>query len=125
MKATTSVIAGSIRTYTGPANVGAGIGMIQGASDGVCALPTGANQQCLGITNEADLVGKGVYGLVRNGETYAICGAAIAAPAFVKMDANGHFITSTATGDYVYGRAVSSTAASGDEFVIEICPFIR
>lgn len=125
MKATTGIIAGNIRPYTGPASLVAGTGVIQGASDGLCASPTAANQQCIGIINETDQVGFGQYGLVRSGESYALAGAAIVAPAYVKMDANGHFVPSTAAGDFVYGSAVSSAANPGDEFVIEICPFIR
>jgi hypothetical protein len=125
MKATTSVIDGAIRTYSGPTGLTAGLGVIQGASDGVIALPSAANAQCIGVIQESDVVGNGEYAIKREGETYAICGAAIAAPAYVKMDASGKFIPTSAAGDYIYGRAVSSTSASGDEFVLEICPFIR
>ncbi|HEY4358268.1 MAG TPA: hypothetical protein VGN16_21155 [Acidobacteriaceae bacterium] len=124
-KATMKVTPGDVRTYAGPTGLTAGLGVIQGASDGVIALPSAANGQCLGVIAETDQVGTGVYGIVRRGECYATCGAALTAPVFVKMDATGKFIPTSATGDNIFGRAVSSTVASGDEFVLEISPFIK
>ena len=43
----------------------------------------------------------------------------------VVATATGEFIPSAAAGDYVIGRAISSAAVAGDEFVLMVDPFIR
>jgi hypothetical protein len=125
LKATTTVVAGSVRTYQGPPNLVAGTCVTQGASDGLIALPTAPNQQILGIVEETDLVGRGVYAIVRQGESTAICGAAVVAPAWLKSDGNGNVVPSTAVGDNLVGYALSSTVNALDELVVFVSPSIR
>jgi hypothetical protein len=124
-QATTNIVAGTDRTYAGPPNLTAGTFVVQGASDGVIALPSGANQQAIGVITDSDLVGAGVYNVRRFGESYAICGAALVAPGYFKLDANGHAVPTTAAGDNIAGFAVSSTVNALDEFVAFVAPSIR
>jgi hypothetical protein len=114
-----------IRPYTGPAGTAYGLAVKQGASDGACILPTAANQRCLGIVNETDTLQTGILAVVWEGETIAICGAAVAANDWLIANATGQLITSTAIGDEVIARAVTSTAAAGDEVLVQLGRFIR
>lgn len=126
MKCLTGAIGNTrIRPYTGPAGTTYGLAVKQGATDSAVILPTAANQQCLGIVSESDITDSGILGIVRDGETIAIAGAAIAADADLIVDATGKLITSTATGDNVIARAITSAIASGDEVLVEITKFVK
>jgi hypothetical protein len=113
------------RPYTGPAGLGYGLAVKQGATDGAVILPTGSGQRCIGIISESDLLNKGEYNVVWEGETIAIAGAAIAADQDLIANAAGQLIPSVTDLDPVLARAVTSAAALGDEVLVQICRFIK
>ena len=116
----------NIRTYTGPAGTGYGLLVIQGATDDAVALPTVANVACVGINNETDIANSGVLGIVMSGETIAIAGAVnIAAGTYLVNAIGGQLIPSTAIGDNVTAKALTSSVNIGDEIVVEMTRFIR
>lgn len=115
----------SSRTYTGPAGLAGGIAVKQGAADRTIVAVTGSGQRCLGMTQEADLVGDGVYSIVMFGETSGTSGVALACDIDVIVDANGCLIPSTAQGDNVFGRTRTSCAEAGDEVIVFVNPSTR
>jgi hypothetical protein len=115
----------SIRSYDGPAGFGFGLAVKQGAADTACLAVTASGQKCIGINEFTDVVNTGKLGIVRGGETAAIAGAAVAADTECIVDANGMVIASTAQGDFVLGRTITSAAAANDEVIFVVDPYIR
>ncbi len=114
-----------VRTYQGPAGMTYGIGVKQGAADNAFLAVTGAGQQPLGLTRDNDLVGSGTMAIVKEGEAIGISGAALSADQDVMLDANGHLVPSTAQGDLLLGRTVTSCAAANDEVIVYVRPSTR
>lgn len=112
-----------IRSFSLPAGTVAGTPVKQGADDNTVAL-AGVGDTAFGVTAETDLVNKGFGGIVVEGETIALAGAAITGGQWVKADATNRLIPATVSGDKVLGRAVSTAAAAGDEFVVDVRPFV-
>ena len=114
------------RTYTGPVGLAGGIAVKQDpANDRGCLPVTGPGQQCLGITQEADLVNIGVYGVIVDGEGSGISGSALACDIDVIADANGNLVASAAQGDFIIGRTRTSCAEAGDEVIVDVHPYTR
>ena len=102
-----------------------GQGVIKGATDGSVANPSGAGQRCEGVTEFVPFGTSAAAPIIRKGECIAICGAGgVSRGDYVKMDANGLFVTSTTAADEVAGRAVTSATTSGDQFVLDLDPFV-
>jgi hypothetical protein len=114
-----------IRPYSGPAGTAYGLAVKQGATDGAVILPTGSGQRCLGIVAESDLDQTGELGVVVEGETLAIIGAAVGADVDLIANAAGQLIPSAASGDQVLAISVTSGAALGDEIVVKLNRFIK
>jgi hypothetical protein len=116
------------KTYkeTDAAGVGAFLVVVPGTNDGECKLPTAANQQALGITQEAqpnqgENVTVRVYGISR-----AIAAGAIAPGDPVEAaGASGKVqkVTPSAAGatiHHVIGFAESTAAADGDHIFVRL-----
>jgi hypothetical protein len=102
-----------------------GLALVQGANDYTAATAAAANALAIGVQAETTVfVGDPVSAVIL-GEATAIAGAAVAAGQYVVTNAAGQFVPSAAVGDNVVGRACSSAAVAGDEFVIFVNPFIR
>ena len=115
-----------LRTYSGPSGLAAGLAVKQGAAgDRTLLAVSGADQQCLGLLNETDQLGDGVYGVVVEGEAFGISGAALACDIDVIADVNGNLIPSTAQGDNIVGRTRTSCAEAGDQVLIHVRPYTR
>ncbi|MGO9641308.1 MAG: capsid cement protein [Candidatus Acidiferrales bacterium] len=114
------------RTYTLDANqtLTQGYGMIQGSLDESVANPTGAGQMAVGVVEFLPFGAETAVSIIVKGECDAVCSAAINAGQFVKMDANGAFVPSSTTGDFVIGRARTSCSTSGDHFILDVGPFV-
>ena len=125
--ATTGVIGQShTRTFQATAaNQLRGLALVQGADDNHLSTAAAANAQVIGVQAESTLNAGDPLTAVLSGEATCIAGAAIGAGTYFIATATGQFIPSTAIGDNVVGRAVSSAALAGDEFVGFIQPFIR
>jgi hypothetical protein len=124
----TTRIGGRIRprTYTaGAANMLRGLALVQGANDFTANQCAAANAVCIGVQDESTYNAGDPLSCVQLGEAPAIAGAAVAAGQYVIATAAGQFIPSAAIGDNIVGRAVSSAAIAGDEFVIFVMPSIR
>lgn len=115
-----------VRTYQATAaNQLRGLALVQGADDAHLATAAAANAPAFAIQAESILNAGDPLLAVLEGETIAIAGAAVAAGQYVITDAAGRLVPSAAIGDNVVGRAISSAAVLGDEFVILVSPFIR
>lgn len=80
-----------------------------------------ANDAALGIMEETTAVGV-VGSVVLFGECIGICGAAVTQGDWLKSDGNGALITSGGEDIANVGRAMSSTANSGDEVLVFVMP---
>lgn len=109
------------------ANMARGYPVKQGVNDGGVGSITVLGARAVGVQQEATVnIGDAVL-VVESGETIAIAGAAVVAGNYVKADATGRLIPVTGTaggGEEVIGRAVSSQATVGGEFVVEVKIFI-
>lgn len=115
-----------IRTYqAAAANQTRGLALVQGADDNHVAIAAAANAVVLGVQQESTSNAGDPVSAVLDGETIAIAGAAITAGQWVICTATGQFIPSTAVADNIAGKALSSAALQGDEFVIFVKPSIR
>lgn len=125
--ATTGVVGKAhTRTYqAAAANQFRGLVLVQGANDNTLATSAAANALPIGIQEETTVFVGDPVSAVLLGEATAICGAAVAAGQYVVSNAAGQLIPSAAIGDNVVGRAISSAAVAGDEFIIFVSPFIR
>lgn len=114
------------KTYTAEgAGLTRGLCMKAGANVGGVNLQTAAGGQVIGILAESTIAIGDPAAVVRDGDTPAIAGAAIAYGAYVKSDAAGRVIPITGTaGEQVVGRAESATAALGDELIVFVKPFV-
>jgi hypothetical protein len=124
--ATTGVIGSPrSRTYQAQtANMGRGLIAAQGATDTQVAV-SGANAEGIGIVQESTLSIGDPISITLEGEAYAVIGAPVNAGQYVISDASGRAVPSTAVGDNIVGRAISSGSAANDEIVIYVNPFIR
>jgi len=102
-----------------------GLVLVQGANDSTLATAAAANAVPIGIQEESTIYAGDPVSAVLWGEATAIAGAAVNAGQYVVSNAAGQLIASTAVGDNVVGKALSSAALAGDEFVILVSPFIR
>ncbi|MFC6645454.1 hypothetical protein ACFQBQ_07615 [Granulicella cerasi] len=119
------VVSGGLRTYVGPAGLLPGTAVKQGAADDAIVAVTGAGQRCLGVIEIVGPFGGTSYGVRRAGETLGISGAALGADVEVIVDANGNLVPSTAEGDNVLGRTVTSCAATNSEVIVDVNPHTR
>lgn len=102
-----------------------GQGVIKGLLDTSVANPSGAGQRCEGVVDFVPFGTSVALSIVRKGECLAICGAGgVNRGDYVKMDATGLFVAATTTADEVVGRAVTSATTSGDEFILDVDPFV-
>jgi hypothetical protein len=108
-----------------------GLAVAQGAADNGGRLVTVLNTRVVGIAGDVPVAGTNVgdaFPVVQDGETVAIAGAVIAAGQYVKADATSRFIPAvgaSGTGEEIAGRAQSSAAVIGDEFIIDVAPFVK
>lgn len=120
------------KTYTVDTAAGLTIytAVAPGSADGHCALPTGANQVCMGITQE-NQPAQGENVVVRKyGISRATAAAALAAGDYVEIaNAEGQLqksdvttVPGTATLHNVVGIAESSATQAGDIFFVFLLP---
>jgi hypothetical protein len=108
-----------------------GLAVAQGVADNGGKLVTVLNTRVVGIAGDVPVAGTNVgdaFPVVQHGETPAIAGAVIAAGQYVKADATSRFIPATGTAgvsEEIFGRAQSSAAAAGDEFILLIAPMVN
>lgn len=111
------------------ANQGRGLGLVQGGSgDNYLGVAAGAGVQIIGVQEEASVNAGDPIACVELGDCVAIAGGAINAGQYVKVTATGQFIAITGTagdGEQIAGRAKSSAAAAGDEFVLLVLPSVN
>jgi hypothetical protein len=122
-KATMGPVSGAdLRTYRGQGGaLTRGTAIMAGTADDQVKAPTGAGVRCEGIVEETTLAAGDPVRVVRTGECIAIAGGVVARGDFVKIGGtNGRQVTTTTANDELVGRAVSSAAADGDEFVLEV-----
>lgn len=98
-----------------------GTAIMAGTADDQVKAPTGAGVRCEGVVEESvDAADKAVK-VVRTGECIAIAGGVVNRQDFVKIGGtNGRLVATTTANDELAGRAVSSAAADGDEFVLDV-----
>ena len=107
-----------------------GTAVIQGTADDQVKAPAAANAKGIGVLEET--IAQDKHGaVIKGGESIAIAGGAIVAGELVKIGgANGRMIAgvdppaATTTENYV-GRAVTGAAADGDEFILDVAPFVN
>jgi hypothetical protein len=108
-----------------------GYAVAQGVADNGAKLVTVLNTRVIGVAGDVPVVGTSVgdaFPVVQDGETVAIAGAVIAAGQYVKADATSRFIPAVGaagTGEEIAGRAQSSAAVAGDEFIIDFAPSVK
>ncbi|MDR3797969.1 MAG: hypothetical protein P4K93_07440 [Terracidiphilus sp.] len=108
-----------------------GLAVAQGVADGGGKLITVLNTRVVGVAGDVPVGGTAVgdaFPVVQGGETVAIAGAVIAAGQYVKADATSRFIPAvgaSGTGEEIAGRAQSSAAVVGDEFIIDVLPMVK
>jgi hypothetical protein len=122
----------AIRTRTAEtAGILSGYAVGQGVADNGGKLITVANTRVVGVAGDVPLAGANVgdaFPVVQDGETPAIAGAVIAAGQYVKADATSRFIPAVGaagSGEEIAGRAQSSAAVIGDEFIIDFAPSVK
>jgi len=125
--ATTGIVGHSHkRTYQATAaNQLRGLGLVQGANDYTLSIGAAANAVAIGIQEESTLNAGDPLSAVLWGEATGIAGAAVTAGQYVILNAAGQLVPSTAVGDNVVGKAISSAALAGDELIVFVSPFIR
>lgn len=109
------------RSWLADEDIPAGVAVVAGATGQSCKLPTGANQQSLGISLQATLAGEHVP-VLQFGETKAIADAAITRNSLVMVNAvTGQLApvgTTAGTNYFAVGMAMEAAAAQGSEFVL-------
>lgn len=103
---------------------GRGLAVVQGVADDQAAVAGTANVICLGIQEEANINAGDAIAVVELGDAVAIAGAAVAAGVYVKCTNAGRLIPVTTAADNIVGRAKTSAAANGDEFLLLVLPSI-
>jgi len=97
-----------------------GYGAIKGTNDDEVAI-AGAAAAVLGVMQET--TAQNALGpMVKRGEFVAIAGGAIVQGDWVKTDSAGKFVASAGEDTANGGRARSSAAADGDEFILDVAP---
>jgi hypothetical protein len=113
------------------AGIKRGYAVSQGVADGGAALITVANTRTVGIAGDLPVAGTAVGDatpVVQAGETVGIAGAAITAGQYVKADATSRLIPAVGaagSGEEVAGIARSAAPLAGDEFIIDVRPFVK
>src|ERR1035437_4338219 len=107
------------------ANQGRGLALVQGVADDQAATASVANSVTIGVQDEATVNIGDAVSVVELGDATAIAGAAVAAGVFVKCTAAGQFIPITTAADQIVGRAKSSAAVAGDEFLLLVLPSVN
>ena len=108
-----------------------GYAVAQGVADNGGKLITVLNTRVIGVAADVPSAGTSVgdpFPVVEDGETVAIAGAVITAGQYVKADATSRFIPAVGaagTGEEIAGRAQSSAAVAGDEFIIDFAPSVK
>lgn len=98
--------------------IAAGLGVRRsGAVDDQVALPAAVTSVGWGVTKES-IPDLGYGGIQTAGRVKAVCSAAIAVGALVDCDTAGKFLTHT-TGT-IWGKALTATTTTGDEFELEL-----
>lgn len=112
-------------TYRASADAqGRGLAVVQGVADDQAAVAGTANVICLGVQEEANLKAGDPIAVIELGDAVAIAGGAINAGQLVKCTNAGRFVAASTTADNVVGRAKTSAAASGDEFLLMVLPSV-
>ncbi len=112
------------------AGLTSGLAVAQGVDDGGAKAITVAGTRAIGVVGDVPAIGVAVgdaMPVVEAGECVAISGDAISAGEYVKSDNAGKLVPVTAgagTSEEVVGRAVSSTTATGQEFILRVTPFV-
>jgi len=109
---TTSFVAGEAMD----GSAGYGVKQDSGVAWGV-DLCDAQGEDGLGVLKFEEETSGNPVTVVMEGFVEAVAGAAIAIGAYVTVGAAGKFETA-ATGDYVWGRAMTATSADGDPLVI-------
>ena len=113
------------KTYMSESLLTFGYGAAKGVLDGNCTAITAAGQRGLGIV-AADVASVGASSnITRLGDALAIAGGPISTGDYVKFDAVGRVVTSTAAGDEIIGRAESTAVNVGDQLIVFVMPSIR
>jgi hypothetical protein len=108
------------------AGQGRGLALVQGGSgDSYLATASVANSIVVGVQQEASTNAGDPIAAIELGDAIAIAGVAIAAGVYVKNTATGQFIPVTTAADNIAGRAKSSAALAGDEFVLFVLPSVN
>lgn len=116
----------NLKTYVAEAAVLRGHGVRVGAVEGGATAVAAAGAQGIGIAAEDQATVGSALGVVRQGDTVAIAGAAATQGQLAKFDATGRVIPvvkGAGTSEEVIGRFESSPAAADDECVIYVAPF--
>ena len=113
------------KTYMSESLLTFGYGAAKGALDGNCTAITAAGQRGIGIV-AADVTAVGASSnITRFGDALAIAGGPISNGDYVKFDAVGRVVTSTAASDEIIGRAESTAVNVGDQLIVFVMPSIR
>lgn len=112
----------TVRSYRAEGGaIGAGLGVIAGTAADQAKLPTGANQNPLGVTTLPAAAAGDPLPVCEDGEVLAVADAAIARGDYVMINAaTGRLAPIGAvagTNYHVVGKAITAAAAQGDEFV--------
>jgi hypothetical protein len=120
------------KTYkiTSVGGVGKFLAVTPATNDGDCQLPTGANQVCFGITQEAQPTQNENVVVRKNGISRAVANSAINKGDYVEIagtsgnlqTANLTTLPGTATLHHVIGIAESSATALGQIFFVFLSP---
>ncbi len=113
--------AGGVATFTA---------VVPGSADGHCALPSGANQVCLGITQENQILQGENVAVRKYGISRAIAASAITAGQYVEIaNAQGQLqasnlttVPASATAHNIVGIAESSATQAGEIFFVFLTP---
>jgi hypothetical protein len=126
MKSTMQPVnAPDVRTYRNETGtIARGVAVMQGTADDQAKAVTGAGVKVLGVTQESGSVAGEPLPVVINGETIAIAGTTgVTAGQHVKNEATtGRFVNSTGEDAEVAGKALSTQATDGGEFLIFVNP---
>jgi hypothetical protein len=102
-----------------------GIFVVQGADDVHVAAASVANSDCLGVQEEDSINANDPVRIIKGGEAVCIIGAAISSGVYAKVDASGRLIPTTAAGDYIVAKAITSGVNAGDFIIADVVRFIR
>lgn len=114
------------RTYlASAASQKRGTFVIQGADDFHAATAAAANADCLGVQDEDSVNAGDPIRVITGGEAVCMIGATVASGGYCKVDASGRLIPTSASGDYIVAKAITSGVNAGDFITAKIVLFIR